>query len=245
MSQTYTINQIKQANREAGYRWFDPDQMRFFGTQVLPRVYQGPGGVYFITLDKDYSGKKLNSLRRFDPETGSVNTVGDAASMSLAEAEAMAYEFAKGVIPDKPKDKAKRRRGRPRKEANPVTVVYEKYKPITTLEQFVADLDEHVVDKSLVNQRDAALLMTKAGNHQRLMERMCSDPTFQTNDEGDNQQVIDCRHQIVQLVTRLGVKNVVFSQDPRGATVKLIFEDGHTNDWGKEGYCVPLKEDDE
>lgn len=30
-----------------------------------------------------------------------------------------------------------------------------------------------------------------------------------------------------------------FSGDPRGATVKIQVPDGYTNDWGKEGICVP------
>jgi len=31
----------------------------------------------------------------------------------------------------------------------------------------------------------------------------------------------------------------VFSGDPRGATIKISVPDGFTNDWGKEGICVP------
>lgn len=31
----------------------------------------------------------------------------------------------------------------------------------------------------------------------------------------------------------------VFSGDPRGATVKIKMSDGFTNDWGREGICVP------
>jgi hypothetical protein len=27
--------------------------------------------------------------------------------------------------------------------------------------------------------------------------------------------------------------------DPRGCVVKLAVPDGYTNDWGKEGICVP------
>jgi hypothetical protein len=32
---------------------------------------------------------------------------------------------------------------------------------------------------------------------------------------------------------------VVFQGDPRGCTVKLVTRDGYTNDWGREGICVP------
>jgi hypothetical protein len=30
-----------------------------------------------------------------------------------------------------------------------------------------------------------------------------------------------------------------FSNDPRGATIKIAVPDGYTNDWGREGICVP------
>jgi hypothetical protein len=32
---------------------------------------------------------------------------------------------------------------------------------------------------------------------------------------------------------------VKFGGDPRGCTVKIAVPDGYTNDWGKEGICVP------
>lgn len=33
--------------------------------------------------------------------------------------------------------------------------------------------------------------------------------------------------------------DVTFGGDPRGCTVKIVVPDGYTNDWGKEGICVP------
>jgi hypothetical protein len=30
-----------------------------------------------------------------------------------------------------------------------------------------------------------------------------------------------------------------FGGDPRGCVVKIVVPDGHTNDWGQEGICVP------
>lgn len=244
----YTVNTIKAANKAAGYRWFDPDSMRFFGTTVLPTVYQGAGGVYFVTSDKDYNGSKKHSVRKFVPETGEVETVGEVASYTYNGAINTAITLAAGDDATSGVRQAgglavKRGRGRPRKEPPKVTTTYEPYKPITNLEQFVADLDKHSSDPSLVNQTDAGKLMTKAQRHHYLMERMCSDPAFVTDDEGTNPEVIKVRNEIVKLVHRLGVMNIVFSGDPRGCTVKLIFKDGYTNDWGREGYCVPFRED--
>jgi hypothetical protein len=33
--------------------------------------------------------------------------------------------------------------------------------------------------------------------------------------------------------------SVKFQNDPRGCTVKIVVPDGYTNDWGREGICVP------
>jgi hypothetical protein len=31
----------------------------------------------------------------------------------------------------------------------------------------------------------------------------------------------------------------VFQGDPRGNTIKIRVSDGYTNDWGREGICIP------
>jgi hypothetical protein len=36
-----------------------------------------------------------------------------------------------------------------------------------------------------------------------------------------------------------GVQQAIFSNDPRGACLKLAVVDGFTTDWGREGICVP------
>lgn len=42
------IDQIKASNP----MWFSPGAMRFFNTQVDDRVYEGPGGIYFVTSEE-------------------------------------------------------------------------------------------------------------------------------------------------------------------------------------------------
>ena len=46
---------------------------------------------------------------------------------------------------------------------------------------------------------------------------------------------------IEALATKLGAVGVKLGGDPRGCTVKLQWADGATNDFGKEGWCVPMK----
>jgi hypothetical protein len=39
-----------------GSHFFDPDTMRYWGTRVLEGLWSGPGGTWFCTSDKGYSG---------------------------------------------------------------------------------------------------------------------------------------------------------------------------------------------
>lgn len=45
---------------------------------------------------------------------------------------------------------------------------------------------------------------------------------------------------VIELCKPFGI-GVDFQRDPRGASVKLKLPSGRTNDWGREGYCVPTK----
>ena len=51
----------------------------------------------------------------------------------------------------------------------------------------------------------------------------------------------DCRtEQLVKDALPQGYK-AVFSGDPRGCVFKIQVPSGRTNDWGKEGICVPVR----
>ncbi len=69
-----TIDQIKAANKAAGYHWFSPETLRFFGSRILPTVYAGN---VFIT--SDFTGfdrtERAYTVRQFIPETGKIDTV--------------------------------------------------------------------------------------------------------------------------------------------------------------------------
>lgn len=51
---------------------------------------------------------------------------------------------------------------------------------------------------------------------------------------------LNCRTEaaVVATAQRLGC-GVVFQGDPRGATIKLVLPSGYTDDWAREGLCVP------
>lgn len=237
----WTVNAIKEAARLAGSHWFDPDTMRCFGTRVLPTVYQGPGGVYFVTEDDQYRRElpKRFTVRSFDPAESDVGTHGELSAFATADA---AIEAAKEAAAKRPGLLAAEAAGGVPCELLGVTETAEAFKPVSVLEQFLADLDKHSSDPSQVKTVDAKRLMTHAKGHHRLMEMLCNGE-IETDEEGENARVKACRAKCRQAAKRLGATGVIFSGDPRGCTVKLTFADGFTNDFGKEGFCVPTEGD--
>lgn len=222
LQKRWTINEIKQAARNAGSHWFDPDTMRSFGTEVLPSVYQGRGGVFFVTKDDQYRRElpKRFTVRQFDPTDASIDTFSE---LNQYADEDDAIEAAK--------DAAQSARGE-------LEIVTEDFEPVSILEQFINDLDKHSDDPAKVTERDAKAITTHAARHHYLMEDLCNG-VIEMDEDGENPRVSACRAKCQQAAKRLGAKGVVFSGDPRGCTVKLVFADGYTNDFGKEGYCVP------
>jgi len=93
-----TISDIKQANRLAGSHFFDRDSMRFFRSRIVPKIYNGPGGIYFVTSEQ-YSDEtaRLYTVRKFNPADADIDTVGDFQKYnSKTEALSEAKRLAKG-----------------------------------------------------------------------------------------------------------------------------------------------------
>jgi hypothetical protein len=77
-----TLDDIKSQNAAAGLHFFEPATMRFFNSRTLSRVFDGPGGIYFVTSEKRTGfncpdGKRLYTVRCFNPKTGDVKTRGE------------------------------------------------------------------------------------------------------------------------------------------------------------------------
>jgi hypothetical protein len=81
---------------------------------------------------------------------------------------------------------------------------------------------------------DLQRLMRYGSTHHRLMEEYCNDGQSPLRER----KLIRTEKAIQKIVDSFGA-SVKLSGDPRGATVKIIVPDGYTNDWGKEGICVP------
>lgn len=67
----WTIELIRCDMTNHGSHWRDRDAMRFFGTRAGEQVYQGTGGVYFVTSEQPPHGPRKCSVRQFDPESNS------------------------------------------------------------------------------------------------------------------------------------------------------------------------------
>jgi hypothetical protein len=85
----YTMAAIKEVNKAHGGHWFDRSSMRFFDTRLGQTVYQGPGGIYFVTSeqfhDGAFHGARKFTVRQFNPETGDVETAGKFQAYTTGE----------------------------------------------------------------------------------------------------------------------------------------------------------------
>lgn len=224
----WTINSIQAAMRQRGSHWWDPDTMRFFRCKVMPTVYQGDGGVYFVSSEAYREESRAYSVRKFDPVEADIDTVGE---MGQYKTKVVALNRAKKLAQG---------------EGLVANFTAETHRPVTVLEQFIADLAKHqksLCDSLPARMSQAAQLVAKAALHEKYMVAQCNGewPYDRDHDydDGHPKVVEDCRLIIKKLADKLGASGVIFSGDPRGCTCKLTFADGFTNDFGKEGYCVP------
>ena len=317
---TYDINDIQFEMTAAGSHWWDRGTMQMFGCRVSEQVYQGPGGIYFVTSEKSFGDDKRKfTVRQYMPNKKSIETIGDFNSMSRNTAHAIAKRMASTDLQDQfddamcaldravtGKDKSKSIakygdvNGRelmylsdggytrvsvheyddssgyylqvkptfPSEDANEAVVgkfreayklqqevcrvlmtepagksakvVAAAHKETKAVEQLVIDLERNGCNPS---EKKCKRLMQLANNHHKAMEDYCNgtrDPY--DSDSEDKPWYSKMKSEITELATSMGCVGVKFSGDPRGCTVKLILPNGETNDWGKEGWCVPTNE---
>jgi hypothetical protein len=92
------MDDIKRINQENGHHFFSDGAMRFFNSRVGDTVFQGNGGVFFVTSEQyDYNTDRKYTVREFNPETGNINTVGDFNELTYQQARAKAKYCARGL----------------------------------------------------------------------------------------------------------------------------------------------------
>ena len=70
-----TMADVKRNNKQAGRYWFSPDTMGFFNSRVESELVAGK---FFVTSEqRDWDAPRLYSIRKYDPETHQIGTVGD------------------------------------------------------------------------------------------------------------------------------------------------------------------------
>lgn len=217
-NRAWTINDIQTAMRQNGSHWFDPDTMRFFKSRVLSTVYQGSGGIYFVTSECGPSGHRAYSVRKFTPETFDISTVGEFNEMTKARAVGLAKRSAwpngaNGIATDEP------------------------YRPISVLEQFRADCQKHGNPKATWEACRRMVSLSK--RYDLFMVQLCNGE-IEYDAAGELPYKVRRKADNIKATAKdLGAKGVILGGDPRGCVVKLVWHDGETNDFGKEGWCVP------
>lgn len=92
------ITEIKRSNKAAGRHWFSKGALDFFNSRVYPRVYEGPGGIFFVSseeFDASAGYPRRFSVNAFSPESGSIGTVGKfQAHQTLEDARGEAKRVA-------------------------------------------------------------------------------------------------------------------------------------------------------
>jgi len=97
----WTIDAIRETDHRAGRYFFSADTMRFFNSRILPTVYEGPGGIYFITSEKfrgsdGTSAPRKYTIRQFIPDPVNIRSVAGFNQMSKPQAQVTASVLAAG-----------------------------------------------------------------------------------------------------------------------------------------------------
>lgn len=101
----YTVEAMRACQRKKGLHFFDADTMRFFKSRIEwmghgpfanDPVIQGPGGVFFVTSEKNNGHPRKYTVRRFNPKTCRITTQGDfQAYNTKMNADGAAHRAAK------------------------------------------------------------------------------------------------------------------------------------------------------
>jgi len=118
-------------------------------------------------------------------------------------------------------------------------------------EEFVGLIVGHASGPSGIGSQDerarisaAQRLLRYGATLGRIAERQCNghqtwdgqwDEKAAAQDDAKEERI---QTAVKKLCESIGV-TPIFGGDPRGNTLKIQVPDGYTNDWGREGICVP------
>lgn len=85
-----TIQEIKSANEAAGRFFFSSDTMKFFRSRVLSSVFEGKGGIFFLTSERFVGSTVIKpryyTIRKFNPMNAEISTFGVFNELPLSRA---------------------------------------------------------------------------------------------------------------------------------------------------------------
>jgi hypothetical protein len=108
---------------------------------------------------------------------------------------------------------------------------------------FIDRLANHIGNKdSLSYFHDIApiakLIMRDGATYERIQTLRCNESMSDRRNAALDKQEAAIEARVTKRCAILGA-TPVFGGDPRGATIKIAVPDGHADDWGREGICVP------
>ena len=112
-------------------------------------------------------------------------------------------------------------------------------RPCTTKarEEFLSLLCEHIPHtwEQYTELRELGRKLLRYGSTYGRIQEACCNRELAPWEERKEKRIEELAAQVCQpwgIVPQFG-------GDPRGNTLKLTLPDGYTNDWGREGVCVP------
>jgi len=69
-----TMDDVRRFNADCGFYFFTPDTMRWFGSRIVGGLCKGPGGLWFVTSERQpafgcvSAGERLYTVRRVRPD---------------------------------------------------------------------------------------------------------------------------------------------------------------------------------
>lgn len=228
----WTINDIEAAMRAQGSHWWDAGALRFFNSRIGYEVFQGPGGVYFVSSERcNHDSPRLFTVRQFDPETSDLVSKGGSEFQEYAsrsDARARAKREAAG-----PDGHINASAG----HASDIVTTAEKHTPATDGDEFARTMRKELPKLTDTNR---AKLLTLCRRHERYQVMRCGDGSehSERNCELAEIQTPKLRRMILAILEAAG-GGAIFGGDPRGCTVKITVPSGKTDDMGQDGICVP------
>ena len=96
MTTYYSTADIERVHRG---HWFSANTKRFFHSRIGSTVYQGLGGVYFVSSEQfsdfqGYTAPRRYTVRRYDSDRDSIETVGEFNTLTRSTAHRLAKRYA-------------------------------------------------------------------------------------------------------------------------------------------------------